>query len=91
MAASIAGVNWRAVRFIRECRREAVSFGSLEGVFPGQGVFPGRYPQENGIGGRLWRIVNLGGHFFGYRGVSHVPGLWAVSYVLQVLKFSSKI
>jgi hypothetical protein len=24
MAASIAGVNWRAVRFIRDCRRGAV-------------------------------------------------------------------
>ena len=33
MAASIAGVIWQAVRLIRECRRGAVSSGSLEGKF----------------------------------------------------------
>ena len=47
MASSIAGLIWQAVSLIPECRRGAVPSGSIEGVFPG------RYPQTNGIGERL--------------------------------------
>jgi hypothetical protein len=35
MAASIAGVIWRGVRFIRECRGGAVPSGRHEGIFLG--------------------------------------------------------
>ncbi len=36
MAPSIAGVFWRAVRLVRECRRGAVCFGRHKGMFPGR-------------------------------------------------------
>ena len=38
MAVLIAGVFWRVVRLVRECRRGAASFGGLEGVFLGATV-----------------------------------------------------
>ena len=54
---SIAGVFWRAVRFIRECRRGAVCSGSREGIFPG------RYCEIFGLGEQLGCILNLGYSF----------------------------
>ena len=39
MAVLIAGVDWQAVRLIRECRRGAVCSGRGEGMFLGN--FPG--------------------------------------------------
>ena len=57
MAASIAGVFWRAVSLIRECRRDAVSSGSSEGMFPG------RSSQIFGLGEQLGCILNLGHSF----------------------------
>ena len=57
MAASIAGLLWQAVRRIRECRRGAVSSGSLEGIFPG------RYSEIFGRGERLGCVLNLGHSF----------------------------
>ena len=57
MAASIAGVFWRAVSLIRECRRGAVCFGSLEGIFPG------RYSEIFGRGDRQECILNFGHSF----------------------------
>ena len=38
MAASIAGVFWQAERLVHECRRGAVSSGSLEGCSWGASV-----------------------------------------------------
>ena len=57
MAASIAGLLWQLERLIRECRRGALSSGSLEGMFPG------RYSEIFGLGERLGCILNLGHSF----------------------------
>ena len=54
MAVSIAGVFRQPVSLIRECRRGAVSSGSLEGIFLG------RYSEIFGRGERLGCILNLG-------------------------------
>ena len=45
MAASIAGVFWRAARLIRECRGRAFR--------EARGMFPGRYSEIFGLGERL--------------------------------------
>ena len=54
MASSIAGLIWKAVSLIPECRRGAVPSGRREGMFPG------RYSEIFGLGERLGCILNLG-------------------------------
>ena len=81
MAASIAGVIWRAVRFIRECRRGAVSSGRHEGMFPG------RYLQTNGLGGRLWYILNLGCRF----SIEAELGIWGQNLLELVYGHTSQL
>ena len=58
MAASIAGVFWQAVSLIRECRGGAVSFGSLEGMFPGR--YSAQTVSANGyVEFRIWEVICL--------------------------------
>ena len=57
MAALIAGLLWRPVSLIRECRRRAVSSGRREGMFPG------RYAKIFGLGERIGCVLNLGYSF----------------------------
>ena len=55
MAAPIAGVNWRAVRLVRECRG---------GSARREGVFFGRCSEIFGLGERLGCILNVGGRLY---------------------------
>ena len=57
MASSIAGLIWKAVSLIPECRRGAVPSGRREGMFPG------RYSETFGLGERLGCILNIGSFF----------------------------